>query len=442
MLQKVVLFWLRRDLRLDDNTGLFHALSCGLPVVPIFIFDRGILSQLVDKDDKRVSFIYAALQQLQNQLSEISSTLDVRYGKPLEIIEKLVNQYAVHAVYASHDYEPYAIQRDEQVKQFLHQKEISFYTYKDQVIFEKKDVVKDDGSGYMVYTPYAKRWKSVLKANHYKPYESQKLISHFLKQDGLPLPTLQEMGFKLNPSIPQVASPDESIIQRYDETRNIPSITGTTRMGIHLRFGTISIRTLVAKALQLNQVYLSELIWREFFMQILWHQPRLINEACKKEYDNIKWRNNEEEFERWCQGQTGYPIVDAGMRELNETGFMHNRVRMIVGSFLVKDLLIDWRWGEAYFAQKLLDFELSSNNGNWQWVAGCGCDAAPYFRVFNPGLQAKKFDPHGRYIERWVPELETMSYAKPIVDHEFAKQRCLKAYKAALSERTLLAAAK
>ena len=440
MLQKVVLFWLRRDLRLDDNTGLFHALSCGLPVVPIFIFDREILSQLVDKDDKRVSFIYAALQQLQNQLSEISSTLDVRYGKPLEIIEKLVNQYAVHAVYANHDYEPYAIQRDEQVKQFLHQKEISFYTYKDQVIFEKKDVVKDDGSGYMVYTPYAKRWKSVLKANDYKPYESQKLISHFLKQDGLPLPTLQEMGFKLNPSIPQVASPDESIIQRYDETRNIPSITGTTRMVIHLRFGTISIRTLVAKALQLNQVYLSELIWREFFMQILWHQPQLINEACKKEYDNIKWRNNEEEFERWCQGQTGYLIVDAGMRELNETGFMHNRVRMIVGSFLVKDLLIDWRWGEAYFAQKLLDFELSSNNGNWQWVAGCGCDAAPYFRVFNPGLQAKKFDPHGRYIERWVPELETMSYAKPIVDHEFAKQRCLKAYKAALSERTLLAA--
>ncbi|HEY0039982.1 MAG TPA: FAD-binding domain-containing protein, partial [Flavisolibacter sp.] len=239
-----------------------------------------------------------------------------------------------------------------------------------------------------------------------------------------------------------VALPDESIIKRYDETRNIPSIPGTTRMGIHLRFGTISIRTLVAKALQLNQVYLSELIWREFFMQILWHHPRVINEACKKEYDNIKWRNNEEEFERWCQGQTGYPIVDAGMRELNETGFMHNRVRMIVGSFLVKDLLIDWRWGEAYFAQKLLDYELSSNNGNWQWVAGCGCDAAPYFRVFNPGLQAKKFDPHGKYIERWVPELETMSYAKPIVDHEFAKQRCLKAYKAALSERTLLAAAK
>jgi deoxyribodipyrimidine photo-lyase len=439
MLQKVVLFWFRRDLRLDDNAGLFHALSSGYPVIPIFIFDSDMLSQLEDKDDKRVSFIHTALQKIQQELQEVGATMDVRFGKPLSVLQQLLNDYDVNAVYTNHDYEPYAKERDEKIQAFLTANGISFYTFKDQVIFEKDEVSKDDGGGYMVYTPYAKRWRALLNQMHYRPFESHKLFSSFYKQQPLPLPGLKEMGFVYNSTIPSIETVDETIVKHYDKTRDIPAIQGTTRMGIHLRFGTVSVRKLAAKALSLNNVYLSELIWREFFMQILWRHPRVVNEACKKEYDNIKWRNNEDEFERWCEGKTGYPIVDAGMRELNATGFMHNRVRMIVGSFLVKDLLVDWRWGEAYFARKLMDFELASNNGNWQWVAGCGCDAAPYFRVFNPTIQAKKFDPQGLYIKKWIPELESFSYPRPIVEHDYAKQRCLAAYKAALPRRELFA---
>lgn len=433
MSAKVVLFWFRRDLRLEDNVGLYQALSSGLPVVPVFIFDRDILQNLEAKNDKRVSFIYTALEQMQKQLTSLHSTLDVRYGRPLEIFTNLLNDYNVHAVYTNHDYEPYAIQRDQTVQEFLEQKGASFLTFKDQVIFEKDEVTKDDRSGYMIYTPYAKKWKSLFNEESWQPIATKKGWKNFYKQKQLPLLQLKEIGFDFNPQIPSAKKVDEAIVQHYDKTRDIPSIQGTTRMGIHLRFGTVSVRQLVAKALQLNRVYLSELIWREFFMQILWHHPRVVNEACKKEYNKIKWRNNEEEFKRWCNGETGYPIVDAGMRELNETGFMHNRVRMIAGSFLVKDLLIDWRWGEAYFAEKLLDFELASNNGNWQWVAGCGCDAAPYFRVFNPTIQAKKFDPQNKYIQRWVPEYNLSSYVRPIVDHDHAKKHCIDVYKRALA---------
>jgi deoxyribodipyrimidine photo-lyase len=303
------------------------------------------------------------------------------------------------------------------------------------VIFEKGEVAKDNGSGYMVYTPYAKKWRSLLKPEHYRSFLSETLFSNFHHQPIRLLPTLEDMGFVFNSDIPAVAAVNETIVQHYHQTRNIPSAAGTSRMGVHLRFGTVSVRRLVATALRLNDVYLGELIWREFFMQILWHHPRVVNAACKPEYDNIRWRNNEEEFRRWCEGRTGFPIIDAGMRELNETGFMHNRVRMIVGSFLVKDLLIDWRWGEAYFARKLMDYELSSNNGNWQWVAGCGCDAAPYFRVFNPDTQAKKFDPQAKYIRRWVPEFDSLDYPPPMVDHAQAKDRCIRAYKAALLQK-------
>lgn len=439
MSPKVVLFWFRRDLRLDDNAGLSKALSSGLPVVPIFIFDAKILLHLEDKDDKRVSFIYDALQRMQAELKKIGATLDVRYGDPLQIFQQVAEDYNIDAVYTNHDYEPYAKERDNAVQKLLKEKGIGFFSFKDQVIFERDEVAKDDGSGYMVYTPYAKKWRTLLSQKHYRSYDTKKLFSNFYRQNSLPFPTLERMGFVYNDDIPSIDPVDEAIIKHYDKTRDIPSLQGTTRMGIHLRFGTVSVRKLVTKALALNAVYLSELIWREFFMQVLWRHPRVVNEACKKEYDNIKWRNNEEEFQRWCEGNTGYPIVDAGMRELNQTGFMHNRVRMIVGSFLVKDLLIDWRWGEAYFARKLLDFELSSNNGNWQWVAGCGCDAAPYFRVFNPSIQAKKFDPQGLYIRKWVPEFDTLNYCKPIVDHDYAKQRCLKAYKAALPSKGLFA---
>lgn len=436
-MEKVVLFWFRRDLRLEDNAGLFAALSSGLPVVPLFIFDSDILSQLEDKDDKRVSFIYAALQVLQQQLTAVGSTLEVHFNKPETVVAQLLLRYNVQAVYTNHDYEPYARQRDEKIRQLLQIRGVLLHTFKDQVIFEKAEIVKDNGSGYMVYSPYAKKWKAALKDTHYNAYPSEKLLPYFYKQQALPLPSFEQLGFVQNNAIPAIASADRTIIINYHQTRDIPSLPGTTRMGVQLRFGTVSVRKLLAIALSLNEVYVSELIWREFFMQILWHHPRVAMQACKQEYDNIHWRNNEEEFQQWCRGETGFPIVDAGMREMNETGFMHNRVRMIVASFLVKDLLIDWRWGEAYFARQLLDYELASNNGNWQWAAGCGCDAAPYFRVFNPATQAKRFDPQGKYIRRWVPEFDTLQYTKPIVDHAAAKERCIRAYKTALQQRVV-----
>lgn len=437
-MQKVVLFWFRRDLRLEDNAGLHAALSSGLPVVPIFIFDTDILQHLEDKDDRRVSFIYSALEHMQEQLLAVESSLDVRYGKPLEVMKDFVQDYAVQAVYTNHDYEPEAIERDKKISQMLQAKGVEFHSFKDQVVFEKDEVVKDDGTGYMVYTPYAKKWKRRLQETGLSPYSSQKKTFHFYRQNQQAFPSLSAMGFDFNPDIPTLKEANKTIITHYHQTRDIPSVKGTTRMGIHLRFGTVSVRQLVAEAAKLNEVFLGELIWREFFMQILWHHPRVVTEACKKEYNGIHWRNNETEFDRWCQGKTGFPIVDAGMRELNETGFMHNRVRMIVGSFLVKDLLIDWRWGEAYFARKLLDYELSSNNGNWQWVAGCGCDAAPYFRVFSPEAQAKRFDPKGIYIRKWVPEVDTKAYPKPMVDHAAARERCIKTYKAALQAKQSL----
>ena len=431
-MDKVAIFWFRRDLRLEDNAGLYAALSSGFPVVPVFIFDSDILSGLEDKDDKRVSFIYAALLQLQEQLLKHGSTLDVRYGKPDDVVVQILSAYAVSAVYTNQDYEPYATARDQRIGALLAGFGVALHTFKDQVIFEKNEVAKDDGSGYKVYTPYAKKWHAALQAHYPEPYPSETLLQMFFKQPARPVPSLPEMGFTFNRGITAVSSVDEAIIQHYHQTRNLPAVMGTSRLGVHLRFGTISIRAVLAKAIQLNRVFLGELIWREFFMQILWQQPRVVQEAFRPEYNGIDWRNNEAEFERWCDGETGFAIVDAGMRELNQTGFMHNRVRMIVGSFLVKDLLIDWRWGEAYFARKLMDFELASNNGNWQWVAGCGCDAAPYFRVFNPDTQAKKFDPQGEYIRRWVPEIDTLQYIAPIVDHAAAKERCIKAYKAAL----------
>lgn len=432
MSQQVVLFWFRRDLRLHDNHGLYQALSSGLPVVPLFIFDSDILSQLEDRDDQRVAFIYQSLQQLRLDLIKSNSTLQVFYGKPSDVLHTLSETYLIHAVYTNHDYEPYAIQRDAAVRKLLQAKGVAFYTFKDQVIFERDEIVKDDGSGYRVYTPYARKWKSALNNEKLKTFQSERLQHNFFQQSTTQFPTLEEMGFKTSHSPFPDKQVDENIILQYHQSRDIPSLSGTTRMGVHLRFGTVSIRRLVAKALALNQVYLGELIWREFFMQILWQHPGVVNEPFKKEYNAISWRKKEDEFIRWCNGETGYPIVDAGMRELNATGFMHNRVRMITASFLVKHLLIDWRWGEAYFARKLMDYELSSNNGNWQWVAGCGCDAAPYFRVFNPAIQAKKFDPHALYIKKWVPEIDSFTYPKQVVEHDFARQRCIKTYKKAL----------
>ena len=434
MSQPIAIFWFRRDLRLNDNAGLYHALKAGIPVLPVFIFDTEILDQLENKKDKRVHFIHDAITHLQEQLVKMGSTLHVLHGTPKDCFKQLTEEYNISAVYTNRDYEPSAIKRDEEIAQLLKKKDILFYSFKDQVIFEQKEVVKDNGEPYTVFTPYSRKWKERLNDFYLKPYPTKKYYNNFYKRAPEHIPSLAALGFKEAPPGVVPAKLNEEIARHYDKTRDFPAIDGTTRLSVHLRFGTVSIRHLATQANELNATLLNELIWRDFYQMILSNFPHVVNGAFKREYDNIPWRNNEKEFELWCTGQTGYPIIDAGMRELNETGFMHNRVRMIVASFLTKDLLIDWRWGEAYFAEKLLDYDLAANNGGWQWAAGSGCDAAPYFRVFNPYLQTQKFDPELKYIRLWVPEYEELTYAQPIVDHSMARERCLKAYKVGLNK--------
>lgn len=429
------IFWFRRDLRLNDNAGLYYALRQGVPVVPIFIFDRHILDQLEERADRRVVFIRMALEEIQEQLVQRGSSLEVYHGYPEQVFRDIVNKYPVQRVYTNHDYEPYARERDEAIRQLLNERDIPFHTFKDQVIFEKHEVVKDDGQPYTVFTPYSRKWKARLTDFYLRSYPVKKYDRYFYQQAPQPIPTLASMQFRETDGIFPAKTIRGELLRKYQEHRDYPALRGTSKLGVHLRFGTLSIRQLARKARDLSDTYLNELIWRDFYHMILWHFPQVgKGRAFKPAYEDIQWRNNEQEFERWCQGQTGYPIVDAGMRELNTTGFMHNRVRMIVASFLAKHLLIDWRWGEAYFAQKLLDYDLAANNGGWQWAAGCGCDAAPYFRVFNPYLQAQKFDPDGQYIRRWVPELEELTYPTPIVDHELARKRCLEVYAKALKK--------
>lgn len=432
------IFWFRRDLRLNDNAGLYHALKSNSPVLPVFIFDKNILDQLEDKKDRRVEFIHKSLLEIQEALIKMGSSLLVYYDYPENAWKEILEKYEVEKVFTNHDYEPYAIKRDRSVEQFLSSRSVSFHPYKDQVIFEKEEVVKDDGKPYTVFTPYSKRWKARLNEFYLKPYPTENYFGNFYKSSPNPIPSLKEMDFEeVDRPFPSQQI-KEDIVKKYSQQRDYPGIEGTTKMGVHLRFGTVSIRQLAQVASQLNETYLNELIWRDFYHMILWHFPRVgEGKSFKPEYDFIEWRNNEKEFESWCEGQTGYPIVDAGMRELNETGYMHNRVRMIVASFLTKHLLIDWRWGEAYFAKKLLDFDLAANNGGWQWAAGSGCDAAPYFRVFNPYLQTQKFDPDLKYIRRWVPELEEFNYPRPIVEHEIARKRCLEAYGKVLKKELL-----
>lgn len=427
--QSVAVFWFRRDLRLEDNAGLHHALQSGLPVLPVFIFDTDILSQLEDKQDRRVDFIHQVLISLQKEFEGLGSSLWVKTGKVTEVFEQLTEAYDVKAVFCNRDYESNALKRDSNIKNYLHTKGIEFHTFKDQVIFEWNEVLKANGEPYTIFTPYSKVWKQKLSDKDYHAFPSSFSMPEFLKQEKLPVPGLEEIGFQKTDI--QFTPPvlDEGIISNYEETRNFPAIEGTTHLSVHLRFGTVSIRKLVLLALNLNEQWLNELIWREFFMSILAHFPYVETGAFKKKYEAIAWRNNEAEFAAWCEGRTGYPIVDAGMRQLNETGWMHNRVRMVVASFLTKHLLIDWRWGEAYFANKLIDYELSANNGNWQWAAGCGCDAAPYFRVFNPTEQTKRFDPELKYIRKWIKDLDSFSYPQPIVEHTFARNRALEVYK-------------
>lgn len=431
----VSIFWHRRDLRLEDNAGLYHALKSGLPVLPIFIFDKHILDKLENRYDKRVDFIHQQLAEIKKQLNTLGSDLLVFYGTPEEVWPKITNQYNVKKVYTNHDYEPYAKERDAWVTNFFTSKQITFNTYKDQCIFEFDEVLKDDGKPYTVFTPYSKKWKAKLNDFYLRSYPTEKYFSAFLKVDEKQeLISLKVMNFNATGAGFPSKQTAQGIIKNYDKTRDYPAILGTSRLGVHFRFGTISIREKARKAKALNETFLNELIWRDFYMMILAHFPHVAKGAFRKEYDNIQWVNNEQDFAAWCEGVTGYPIVDAGMRELNATGYMHNRVRMIVASFLTKHLLIDWRWGEAYFAEKLLDFDLSANNGGWQWAAGCGTDAAPYFRVFNPQLQTEKFDKQLQYIRRWVPEYGTAKQIQPIVDHNFARKRCLEVYKAALSK--------
>jgi len=430
----VTVFWFRRDLRLEDNAGLYHALKSGNPVLPFFIFDKEILDDLEDKDDARVTFIYKALEEIAKSCHKHHSDLQVVYDKPEHAFNKLIKEYNVAAVYTNHDYEPYAKLRDEAIKTMLAKHDIDFKTFKDQVIFERGEVTKDDGKPYTVYTPYKNKWYQKLKPFYLKAYPTEKYLHNLHKFKAFAIPTLKEMGFvKSDITYPEKEYDD--VIADYAKNRDFPAITGTSHVGVHLRFGTVSIRRCARDAHESHEkTWLNELIWREFYMMVLYHFPNTMEHAFKPAYDNIKWVDDEEQFKAWCDGKTGYPMVDAGMRELNATGYMHNRVRMVVASFLSKDLLIDWRWGERYFARKLLDYEMASNVGGWQWAAGSGTDAAPYFRIFNPESQLKKFDPKLEYIKKWVPEYADFSkYPKPIIDHSFARERCLKAFKKALN---------
>lgn len=425
---KIVVVWFRRDLRFEDNTALAQAYKTNFPILPVFIFDKNILSELPEKDP-RVSFIYNKLSELNETLSVFESSFLVKYGDPLQIWLELLSTYDIVQVFFNKDYEPYALQRDTAVKKILDEREVRVATYKDQVIFEEDEIVKDDGKPYTIFTPYKNKWLSNFQLLSVKDNLTQSLdrfvhVKHTF-------PSLSEFGFQ--ESSLSVKDYNLHAFGHYDYAwiRDFPA-KETTFLGPHLRFGTVSIRKIIALCYKQDEVFLSELIWREFFMQILWHFSHVVNENFKPQYNGIQWRNNEEEFELWCQGNTGFPLVDAGMRQLNETGYMHNRVRMVTASFLCKHLLIDWRWGEAYFAQKLLDYELSSNNGNWQWAAGTGCDAAPYFRVFNPTEQMKKFDKDFLYTRKWVPEIDSYQPVKPMVDHKFARERVINAYKKAI----------
>lgn len=427
----MTIFWFRRDLRLEDNHGLFEALTHSDAVLPVFIFDQTILEEL-PKDDARVTFIHQNLSKINDELKKINKTLAVFLGNPKAIFKHLISENKIDSVYTNQDYEPYAIKRDKELHAFFHEQNIKFNTFKDQVIFEKNEVVKDDGTPYVVYTPFSNKWKEKLKSNPIENYASETILNK-IKTHSYPFLSLTEIGFKISKIKVQSYDISKKVIENYNETRNFPAVDQTSYASVHLRFGTISIRKLVVYAAKFKEeTYLKELIWREFFMQILWHFPHTVHKSFRPKYDAVKWQNDEKLFQKWCEGKTGYPIVDAGMRQLNATGYMHNRVRMVVASFLTKHLLIDWRWGETYFALKLLDYEQSSNVGNWQWAAGSGVDAAPYFRIFNPSEQVKKFDKELKYIKKWVPELETFHYPEPIVDHKMARERCLKTYKDAV----------
>ncbi len=431
--QSINIFWFRRDLRLHDNAGFYQALKSGKPVLPLFIFDTVILDKLDDKDDARVTFIHQSLANMNEELKRSGSSMLIKNTSPKEAFAEILNEYEVDTVFTNQDYEPYAKERDTAIAQILADKGSKFCTYKDQVIFDRNEVMKPDGSPYTVFTPYSRKWKEKLNDFYLKFYPVEKYLQN-LYQIVLPFPALKAIGFE--PSLIRIPKNEyKSIIADYAKTRDFPGLEGTSRISVHLRFGTVSIRELATEANQSEEkTWLNELIWRDFYAMLLWHFPQTADHAYKPDFDKIQWRNNEQEFEAWCKGETGYPIVDAGMRQMQELGWMHNRVRMVTASFLCKHLLIDWRWGEHYFARKLLDYDMSSNVGGWQWAAGTGADAAPFFRIFSPAAQTKRFDPKFEYIKKWVPEyLDPIKYPAPIVDHKEARERCLAAFKKALN---------
>jgi deoxyribodipyrimidine photo-lyase len=432
-MQKVNIFWFRRDLRLEDNHALFHALSDTLPVLLLFIFDKNILEKLEDNSDARVEFIHRSITKIDDELRKFGGNIHVVHSTPVDVFTSLSKQYDIQNVYANADYEPYALSRDSQVRSILSEQNAQLRTFKDHVVFEKGEILNGQNEPYKVFTPYKNQWLKKLESSDFQHYPSENFLEHkYILRENARL-ELADLGFqKLSINFPSISF-DEKLIDRYAEQRDFPSVLGTSKMGIHFRFGTVSMRKAVSIARAHSETWLNELIWREFYIMILANFPQVVDRAFKPQYDHIPWINDEKQFELWCDGRTGYPIVDAGMRELNATGFMHNRVRMIVASFLTKHLLIDWRWGEAYFAKKLLDFELASNNGGWQWAAGTGTDAQPYFRVFNPESQQLKFDAHFEYIKKWIPEYQTSAYPSPIVDHKFARERAINVYKQALS---------
>ena len=426
---KINIFWFRRDLRLHDNAGLYHALRSGLPVLPIFIFDTGILDNLEDRNDARVMFIHEEVFRIHRELQDKRSGLLVAKGRPGEIFSRLIGDYKVEAVFCNHDYEPYAISRDEEIKKILEKKDIRLKTFKDQVIFEKDEILNGQGDPYKVFTPYRNAWLAAYTDHRDGNFPSEKHLAKLVSPGPAKIPSLEEIGFiRSSIRIPSRQF-DKELIKNYDKNRDFPARDGTSRLGIHLRHGTISIREAVKTGEKYNRTWLNELIWREFYMMILYFFPKVVDYSFKSAYDRMPWDNNEENFNRWIAGQTGYPIVDAGMRELDRTGYMHNRVRMITASFLTKHLLIDWRWGEAWFGRKLLDYELASNNGGWQWAAGTGTDAQPWFRIFSPEAQTGKFDPELEYIKKWVPEINTENYPEPMIDHTFARNRAIETYK-------------
>lgn len=432
---KVNICWLRRDLRIHDQRALAQALQGPYPVLPIFIFDTQILDRLEDKQDARLSFLHQTLGELKEEFRTRNAAFLVLHGQALTVFQSLQAHWDIQEIYCNHDYESYALERDGIIKAWASGQGIAFHSFKDQVIFEKDEVLSNQGSPYTVFTPYSRKWKERFQQEGLVFYPSESLHNYQAldSMEPWPMPSLASIGFQASSITFPSKTVNEEVLRHYGARRDIPSLDATSRLSVHLRFGTISIRQLVAKAQALDPVFLNELIWRDFYFNITHHFPHIgQGKAFRLAYDNIQWVNNEAHFEAWCQGKTGYPLVDAGMRQLNATGFMHNRVRMVVASFLVKHLQIDWRWGEAYFAKKLLDFDFSANNGGWQWAAGSGCDAAPYFRVFNPRLQTEKFDPKLTYIRKWVPEFQSLEYPQPIVQHEIARNKAIAMYQAAL----------